>query len=264
MFFNRRQKPEDLSQPVEAWLAALAHEGSVAVLRSPSSASDAAALLTQAAGCYAAAGWRPDACRLFEELGQHDRAAPLYEQLGRWEAAADCHARGGQWEHAARCALEAGRADQAAQYLQRAGQALEAAWLHADHLHRFELAASQARAAELRTPADQLLAVLIQARAAGGLGDLKEGAGLLREALEQLRELSPAPLRRQLADRAGAVCHCLRRPDLAAALHASMVADDVPDAAAGWEKWAIDTWGDAVGIPLPLEPVPQDGLDQHT
>ncbi len=207
-------------------------------------------LLARAASCYARAGWNREACRCFEQTGQHAEAARLYEIMELWPPAAEAYVLAGAWSSAARCYLRAGEPAPAAEYLLKAGEPLEAGWVLAEHLHRFQRARAVVDDAATPHVSDEAARELVLARCEAGSRQPGPAAKRLRRVIAGFGELGPGFGRQRIEDRVVAVASTLGRPDLAARLYAAVNAAQVPGAVERWEAWALETLGDATGIPM--------------
>jgi hypothetical protein len=142
--------------------------------------------------------------------------------------------------------LKANRPATAADCLVRAGDLVEGAWVLAEHAHRFV----QAEELLHRLSPDVAAAdgaELVRSRCEAGTRHHSSGARRLAALLRRWYEKPRFDVR--LIDWALAVTVALDRPDLAAQTHATAYHARVPGAARQWEKWALDTLGDASGIP---------------
>lgn len=207
-------------------------------------------LLRRAANCYLGAELLDAACHCFEQLGDAARAARLHERQQRWEAAARHYELAQAWTDAARCYQQAGLPLAAANCLIQAGDSLAAAWLLADQGQRGTRARTLAQAAPVPTLARQLAQTLVLARCDLAAGQTEAAATRLQAVVNHLRELVPGPERERVENWAFVLADGMRRPDLAASLHAAAVLAGVPGAERRWECWALATLGDATGIPL--------------
>lgn len=212
-------------------------------------------LFLRAAQCYVRAGWVDDAGRCFEEAGRPLEAARLYEQRQQWGLAAQAYAEAAEWEAAGRCYLRSGEPEPAADCLLKAGRQLEAAWVLAQDLDQFRRAQDLADAVDVTglddvgASGDALLHELVLARCEAGLRKSKEAARRLRRLLDALPGLLPG-VGQRIEGRALAVAESLGRPDLQALIHAAAGRAGLPGAFERWQAWAIDTLGDASGLPI--------------
>ena len=208
-------------------------------------------LLGRAARCYqsAGAGWMDDACRCFEAVQDFASAARLHELAGRWLRAAECFVRASLWPNAARAYLEAGEPGEAADALLRGGEKGEAAWILADQCRLFTRARSISRELPDAPPAHLAERDLIVARCDIGLNRTDAAARALRSALRHLDTVGAAFGRERLDTWALRVADLLRRPDLAALVHAASTRAGTHMAAEHWREWADGVLGDATGVP---------------
>ncbi len=207
-------------------------------------------LLACAASCYARAGWNHEACRCYEQTEQHAEAARLYESMELWPAAANAYVLAGAWSSAARCYLRAGDPASAAEYLLKAGELLDAGWVFAERLHRFRRARSVVDPVATEHASDEAARDLVLARCDAGSRQPARAAKRLRQVIDNFGELAPGPGRQRVEEWAAAVAASLGRPDLASRLYAAANAAEVPGAIERWEAWALETLGDATGIPM--------------
>jgi tetratricopeptide (TPR) repeat protein len=213
--------------------------------------SNRSELLERAARCYhsAGAGWMDDAVRCYEAVQDFASAARLHEQAGRWLRAAECFVRASLWPSAGHAYLEAGEPGEAADALLRGGEKGEAAWILADQCRLFTRARSVAR--ELPdSPATLAERDLILARCEIGLNRPDAAARTLRGALRHLEAVGAIFGRERLDIRALRIADLLRRPDLAALIHAASARAGTHLAAEHWREWADGELGDAAGVPL--------------
>ncbi len=219
-------------------------------------------LLLRAAHCYVRAGWADDAGRCFQGAGHPLAAARLYEQRRQWAPAARAYAEAAEWQGAGRCYLRAGEPGPAADCLLKAGQKLEAAWILAAELHQFRRAHELARASGAAdSDRDEALArELVLARCEAGLDQSRDAARRLRGLLDELPGLLPM-IGQRAERRALAVAGSLGRPDLQALILAAASRAGIPGAFERWQAWAVDTLGDASGLPIEdpaeNEPIPE-------
>ena len=209
-----------------------------------------AQLLNRAANCYLGAELLDEACRCFEQLGDAARAARLHERQARWEQAARRYERARVWADAARCYQRCNLPLEAAECLLKAGERLEAAWVLADQAQRFQRARLVIQGLMTSSLAEALALELVVARCEAGNGKPKRAAVGLRAVVMRLNELGSGPERQRVESWAFAVAERLQRPDLTASLHAAAVVAGTPGAERRWEAWALETLGDATGIPL--------------
>lgn len=215
----------------------------------PSPSGPAVELLRRAARCYAHDAWAGDACRLLAQLGDDRSAAPYFEQLGQWAQAGASYARSGQWRPAARCWQQAGEPAEAADCLVQGGEPIEGAWLFAHHASQFIRARNLLAQLPDDVEHDPLAVALVAARCDAGVKKVSQAAGCLRTVADRLLAQPSAPSRHRVLDWAFALADELRRPDLAATLHAMAFQTDVPDARQRWEEWADGELGETTGIP---------------
>lgn len=216
---------------------------------------EAASLMQKAARCYLAANSPDAACRCLEALGDFAGAARLHESQGRWAQAAAGHEAAGDWAAAARCHLSAGQPAAAAEAYLRAGEALEAAWVLADLVGRYDRARAEAGRVPRDTEVRRHGAELVLARCDAGAGAERAAALRVRAFTEGLGQMAVMVAMR-LMPWALAVTAALRRPDLTAELYAAAVAARMPGAEREWERWALRELGDATGVPAPPEAAP--------
>lgn len=220
-------------------------------------------LLARAAHCYERAGWLDDASRCYTALDDHTAVARLHEAAQRWEAAAGAHGRADAWRDAARCYLRAERPGDAAESLLAAGETLEGCWLLASRLQAFGRAQAAAEALAPGSPEQALARQLVIARCRAARGAKADAAAQVRTAAEALQGLAPGRGRQRVANWALDVADALERPDLAALIHAAAHRAALPHAAARWEGWAVDTLGEAAGIPLPSAAAEHENGDRE-
>lgn len=211
--------------------------------------SQAPSLLDKALQCYLAAGWLDDACRVSEQLGDFARAGQLHERQGRSEEAAKAYARAGLWREAARCFERCDRPAEAADCLLKAGENLAASWLLAERAHRFVHALDVAQRLAPASPGEELFRELVVARCEAGTGEHGAAARRLRAAMAKLKDLESVQERLRCEEWTVAVARNLRRPDLTALAFAAAFQAGNPGAEERWEIWAMETLGDASGIP---------------
>ncbi len=254
---DRGREPDRgrLSQRLTRWLSSLvprqAEEPRAAPPIATLASIPAAEILRRAAACYNRAGWEEDACRLYEQVGDERHAAAFHERLGRHERAARGYERVGEWRDAARCYLLCERPDEAAECQLKAGDVIEAAWTLAHLAHRFGRAEALAAQFSANSESDHLAVNLILARCDAGAQRSSEAAQRLHASVQPLRGLSDVR-RFPLFQWTFAIADVLRRPDLSAILHAAAVSAGLPQAGERWEEWALNTLGDAAGVPAKL------------
>ena len=207
-------------------------------------------LLRRAANCYLGADLVDDACHCFEQLGDDALAARLHERQGRFLQAAQGYERTGNWTDAARCYQRCGLPNEAAACLLQAGDRWQAAWLLADQAGRWQRARLLAQELTPTTLMETLALELLLARCEAAGMHPRTAAARLQRVLQRLIEVPTGVERQQLESWAFAIANCLRRPDLAATLHAAAVVAGMPGASQRWESWALSNLGDATGIPL--------------
>ncbi len=216
-------------------------------------------ILGRAARCYQAAGLLDDACRCLERVGQLAEAARLHEHAGRWVAAGQAYERAGQPGSAARCFSQAERWQDAERNLEADDQVIEAAWLLAHRLQRYQRARALVRAgrhavSERSTDsAEHWSRALVEARCDLGSGARKAAARTIRTFAEALPGLQSVWEQSRLLTRAREITGALGRPDLALLLHAAACSAGLPEASEQWEVWALERLGTAEGVPLPPE-----------
>jgi hypothetical protein len=207
-------------------------------------------LLARAASCYVRAGWKHEAVRCFEQTGQQAEAARLYEDLELWPAAASAYVLAGVWSSAARCFLRADDAASAAKYLLQADELLEAGWVLAERLHRFRRARAVVEPVATTHASDEAARQLVLARCDAGDGQSKPAAKRLGQVIRGFGKLDPGPGRGRVEEWTVAVAASLGRADLVSRLYAVASGAEIPGAVERWEAWAVETLGDATGIPM--------------
>lgn len=206
-------------------------------------------LLRRAVLCYRRAGADDDACRCLQQLGDFAAAALLHEQAKRWLLAARCFEGAAQWRSAARCYLVAHEPESAACCLIAAEDYLEAGWLLAHEAQRVDRA--RAVLARVQPQGDEeTLALALAVARCHSVRQPGAGGSVLRRVVTALPQLAAGPGRERVVRWALAQAEVLRRPDLAAQLHAAMLEAGLPQAVEHWETWAQQRLGSAQGIPV--------------
>ena len=202
-------------------------------------------LLKKAASCYLKAGWLSEACRVWKQIGDYHQAAQIYEEQENWAEAASCYRQAQNWSKAANCYLKDGQAEAAAQCLLEAGETLKAAWIWVSQLKQVYRTREALSSFVPQTETQELEIELITAHCEASTGKKRESAIRLREQLDSLLEYPQA----HLYEWALTIAQAIKRPDLAALIHATAVRAKLPNAVAVWETWALEKLGDATGIP---------------
>ena len=207
--------------------------------------SNSKELLQKAAQCYVKAGWLTEACRVWKQIGDYQQAAQTYEQQSDWAEAASCYRQAQNWTKAAFCYLKDGEKEIAAECWLAAGETLKAAWIWVSQLKQVYRTKEVLSNFVAQTETQALEIELITAHCEANTGKKRESAIRLRALLEPLLD-NPQP---HLYQWALTIAERIKRPDLAALIHATAVRGNLPNAVAQWETWAIAKLGDATGIP---------------
>ncbi|MEM7578404.1 MAG: SUMF1/EgtB/PvdO family nonheme iron enzyme [Cyanobacteria bacterium P01_A01_bin.80] len=205
-------------------------------------------LLQKAAECYEKAGWLADACRVWEQLGEYQQAAKLHEEQDNWEKAAQCYQQAKNWSNAARCYLECSQPETAANCWLQAGETLQAAWIWADSLKQVYCIKNELKSFIPQNETQILELELITARCHANNKKPRESALILRQQLEQLLKLL-TPSRRHLYNWSLRIAKVITRQDLSALIYATAYRAKLPNVCKEWEIWALETLGDATGVP---------------
>ncbi|MEM7578390.1 MAG: SUMF1/EgtB/PvdO family nonheme iron enzyme [Cyanobacteria bacterium P01_A01_bin.80] len=205
-------------------------------------------LLQKAAQCYEKAGWLADACRVWEQLGEYQQAAKLHEEQSNWEKAAQCYQQAKNWSNAARCYLLCSQPETAANCWLQAGETLQAAWIWADSLKQVYRIKDELKGFIPQSETQVLELELITARCHANNKKPRESALIIRQQLEQLLKLL-TPSRRHLYTWSLRIATVITRPDLSALIYATAYRAKLPNVCKEWEIWALETLGDATGIP---------------
>jgi len=207
-------------------------------------------LLRQASECYLKAGLIDDACRCFEKLDDYAKVADLYEQQQRWEKAALGYRSAQLWHEAARCYLRCEQPIEAAQCFLNGNDPFQAAWIFAQQAHLFNRARSILQQVTIESLADELSRDLILARCEAGNGRYQQAGIYLHGVISQFEQLAHKPHCQQIEQWAVAVAEQIERPDLIASIYAAAYLAGNPKAEQRWEAWAMESLGDATGVPL--------------
>jgi hypothetical protein len=206
-------------------------------------------LLERAVACYRLAAWEEDSCRVFVNLGDHRGAAACFRDLRRFGDAAENFELCGEWRQAAECYLLARDAERAADCWHRAGDWLEEAWVRAEYSREFSRAESVVGSTPPNSDLELVAVQIVIARCAAGLGQTGAATRRMSDVLTSLGVLSRDLLRSKWASRAREVASCLRRPDLAASIHAQDLATSQSDAEKSWQNWSQDLFGESFPLP---------------
>ncbi len=205
-------------------------------------------LLKKAAECYVKAGWWMDACRVWEKMGEYQQAALIYEQEGNWLKAGECYRKIENWKKAAECYQKGEEAEASLECWLAAGEILQAAWIWVDTFQQSHQSQAEIRKILHPTESQELEIELITARWEASGNKTRESGKRLRELLERLRkELRPS--KRYLYEWGLKIAKEIKRPDLTALIYATAYRAKMPNVCKEWEIWAIETLGDATGIP---------------
>jgi len=211
-------------------------------------------LLRQASDCYINAGLIDDACRCFEKLGDYVKVAHLYEQQQRWEKAALSYRRAQLWHEAAGCYLRCEQPLEAAQCFLNGNDRFQAAWVFAQQAYLFNRARSILQQVTIESVADELSRDLILACCEAGNGKVQQAGIYLHHVISQFDQLTHNPRCEQIEQWAVAVAEQIERPDLIASIYAAAYLAGSPKAEQRWEAWAMESLGDATGVPLTPSP----------
>ncbi len=205
-------------------------------------------MLKKAAECYVKAGWWMDACRVWEKMGEYQQAALIYEQEGNWLKAGECYRKIENWKKAAECYQKGEEAEAALECWLKAGEILQVAWIWVDTFQQSHQSQAEIKKILHPTESQKLEIELITARWEASGNKTRESGKRLRELLEVLRkELRPS--KRYLYEWGLKIAKEIKRPDLTALIYATAYRAKMPNVCKEWEIWAIETLGDATGIP---------------
>jgi tetratricopeptide (TPR) repeat protein len=207
------------------------------------SVADQHALLQRAANCYLKAGELDEAGRVFELLGEFRQAARCHEQRQRFAEAAELYEKDDDWPDAARCYFAAGHYDTAAIVYERAGELLSAAWIWAEHAHRYEHTRTLLRTLQAQAQTHVADIAVVAARCDAGTHAHATAVRALRALLDDVRAATAIPhvVAARVLRRCEAIATTLRRPDLHQMVMATAVARGMAGAERQWETWALDT-----------------------
>jgi tetratricopeptide (TPR) repeat protein len=205
-------------------------------------------LLDQAARCYQRAELHADAGRCYRDAGRMVLAGRAYQDAGDLANAAECLRAGAEFTAAAELYERLDRPEDAALCWERARDPLRAGWVLATRTRRVGRAARLLRGVGDSDPATRLRKEL----ALGVCGARGEGRvePLERALLRCERDLAEIRAGRALVEEwAVRAADLLGRHDLSARIFAASHRAGTRDAARRWREWAVDTLGDAFGVP---------------